>query len=155
MEAQLTPDVSMCSLLGGIVPLPRVLWAMASDGLLFKPFSKVHPKYKTPMVATLFSGFLFGKIHFNPGVQIMFEYLHSTDIHRLDIIYNSNLLVLTTAVCSPDRCHLRPGRAGGLHVHWNPAGLYHGVRLRHHSQIQTSISNFIYPSTSHCQDHYC
>ena len=92
---------------------------------------------------------------FNPSVQIMFEYLHSTDIHRLDIIYNANLLVLTTAVCSPDRCHLRPGRAGGLHVHWNPAGLYHGVRLRHHSQIQTSISNFIYPSTSHCQDHYC
>ena len=61
-------DVSMFSLLGGIVPLPRVLWAMASDGLLFKPFSKVHPKYKTPMVATLFSGFLFGKINFNPGV---------------------------------------------------------------------------------------
>ena len=61
-------DVSMFSLLGGIVPLPRVLWAMASDGLLFKPFSKVHPKYKTPMVATLFSGFLFGKNNFNPAV---------------------------------------------------------------------------------------
>ena len=35
---------------------------MASDGLLFRFFSHVHPKFKTPINATLFSGFLFGKV---------------------------------------------------------------------------------------------
>jgi len=50
------------SLLGGIVPLPRVIWAMASDGLLFQPLTYVHPKYQTPVVSTLVSGFLFAFI---------------------------------------------------------------------------------------------
>ena len=49
------------SLLGSIVPLPRVIWAMASDGLLFDFLSYVHPKYQTPFSSTLFSGFIFGK----------------------------------------------------------------------------------------------
>ena len=49
------------SLMGGIVPLPRVIWAMASDGLLFKFLSRVHPKSQTPVNATLLSGFIFGE----------------------------------------------------------------------------------------------
>lgn len=62
------------SLLGGIVPLPRVIWAMASDGLLFRFFSHVHPKFKTPINATLFSGFLFALIGaiFNLDVLVDF-----------------------------------------------------------------------------------
>lgn len=30
---------------------PRVLFAMADDGMLFKPIARVHPKYETPYVA--------------------------------------------------------------------------------------------------------
>lgn len=30
---------------------PRVLFAMADDGMLFKPIAKVHPKYETPYMA--------------------------------------------------------------------------------------------------------
>lgn len=34
----------------------RVFFTMASDGLLWKSFSKVHPKYKTPYVTTILTG---------------------------------------------------------------------------------------------------
>jgi solute carrier family 7 (cationic amino acid transporter), member 3 len=45
------------SLLGALYSLPRVLYAMANDGVLFRFMSRVHPKTKTPVVATLLSGF--------------------------------------------------------------------------------------------------
>lgn len=37
---------------------PRILMSMSRDGLLPKPFSKIHPKYKTPYVSTIATGFL-------------------------------------------------------------------------------------------------
>lgn len=47
----------MCgSLLGAMLPLPRVVWAMAVDGLLFKFMAGISPRTKTPITATLASG---------------------------------------------------------------------------------------------------
>uniref|UniRef100_A0A8D8ZXD8 High affinity cationic amino acid transporter 1 n=1 Tax=Cacopsylla melanoneura TaxID=428564 RepID=A0A8D8ZXD8_9HEMI len=48
------------SMLGAMFPLPRVLYAMASDGLLYEFFSHIHPVTKTPVLATLVSGVLSG-----------------------------------------------------------------------------------------------
>ncbi|XP_044311734.1 cationic amino acid transporter 2 isoform X3 [Varanus komodoensis] len=44
------------SLLGSIFPMPRVIYAMAEDGLLFKCLAQINPKTKTPLIATLSSG---------------------------------------------------------------------------------------------------
>ncbi|NXE94997.1 CTR2 protein, partial [Menura novaehollandiae] len=44
------------SLLGSIFPIPRVIYAMAKDGLLFKYLAQISSKTKTPLVATLSSG---------------------------------------------------------------------------------------------------
>lgn len=46
------------SLLGAIFPLPRILYAMAQDGLLFKVFGKVNDTTQTPIFATIISGLL-------------------------------------------------------------------------------------------------
>ncbi|XP_025416748.1 cationic amino acid transporter 3-like [Sipha flava] len=48
------------SLIGTMFPLPRILYAMACDGLLFSVFSDIHPKFQTPLLATLLSGLLAG-----------------------------------------------------------------------------------------------
>ena len=39
---------------------PRIWMTMSRDGLLPKKFSKIHPKYKTPSFATIFTGFVVG-----------------------------------------------------------------------------------------------
>ncbi|KAK3823555.1 MAG: cationic amino acid transporter-like protein [Benniella sp.] len=39
-----------------LISQPRVFYAMANDGLIPRVFAKVHPKLKTPYVATLVSG---------------------------------------------------------------------------------------------------
>lgn len=48
----------LTSMLGAMFPLPRVLYAMASDGILYKFFKKVSSRTQTPMVATLVAGVL-------------------------------------------------------------------------------------------------
>lgn len=44
------------SLLGAMFPLPRVLYAMGSDGLIFRCLAEVHPRFKTPLLSTIISG---------------------------------------------------------------------------------------------------
>ena len=48
------------ALLGAMFPLPRILYAMASDGLVFRWLSHVHPRYQTPFRATVLSGLFAG-----------------------------------------------------------------------------------------------
>jgi len=48
------------SMLGAMFPLPRVLYAMGNDGIIFRVFSKISPKTQTPILATFVSGILAG-----------------------------------------------------------------------------------------------
>ncbi|KAE9526865.1 hypothetical protein AGLY_013513 [Aphis glycines] len=48
------------SLLASMFSMPRILMAMAEDGLMFSMFSIIHPKFKTPLLATLLSGLFAG-----------------------------------------------------------------------------------------------
>lgn len=49
------------SMLGAMFPLPRILYAMSNDGLLFKSLSKVNAKTQTPLVGTIVAGVLSGE----------------------------------------------------------------------------------------------
>ena len=43
------------SLIGSMLAAPRIFFAMADDGLFFKPMAAVHPKFNTPHIAILFA----------------------------------------------------------------------------------------------------
>ncbi|XP_053970804.1 cationic amino acid transporter 3 [Hylaeus volcanicus] len=48
------------SLLGAMFPLPRILYAMGSDGVIFKSLSNVNSKTMTPIFGTVISGLFTG-----------------------------------------------------------------------------------------------
>ncbi|XP_076370652.1 cationic amino acid transporter 3-like isoform X2 [Tachypleus tridentatus] len=48
------------SILGAMFPLPRIMYAMASDGLIFQQLATVHGRFKTPVIATVISGIFAG-----------------------------------------------------------------------------------------------
>lgn len=41
-------------------PLPRILYAMGSDGIIFKQLAIIHPKTMTPILGTVVSGLFTG-----------------------------------------------------------------------------------------------
>lgn len=48
------------SLMGAMFPLPRIVFAMSNDGLLFKCLGDISSKYKTPFKGTMLTGLLCG-----------------------------------------------------------------------------------------------
>jgi len=51
----------MCAcMFGSIYPLPRILYAMSNDGLIFESLGKVHRRFKTPFFGTMVAGILTG-----------------------------------------------------------------------------------------------
>nr|XP_023022928.1 cationic amino acid transporter 3-like [Leptinotarsa decemlineata] len=48
------------SLLGAMFPLPRVIYAMANDGIIFRNLSKVNSWTQTPIISTFSSGIFAG-----------------------------------------------------------------------------------------------
>ncbi|EDV23850.1 uncharacterized protein TRIADDRAFT_11420, partial [Trichoplax adhaerens] len=48
------------SLMGSLFPMPRIIYAMAIDCLIFKVFAKVYKRTQMPVLATMSAGFLTG-----------------------------------------------------------------------------------------------
>ncbi|PSN43750.1 hypothetical protein C0J52_06403 [Blattella germanica] len=48
------------SLFGAMFPLPRIIYAMSMDGLMFKFLGQVNQRFKTPLYGTLIAGLLTG-----------------------------------------------------------------------------------------------
>lgn len=48
------------SLMGSMFPLPRIVYAMANDGLIFEWMGRINPRFHTPIFGTMFVGILTG-----------------------------------------------------------------------------------------------
>lgn len=50
------------SLFGAMFPLPRIIYAMSMDGLIFKILGRVNETFKTPVIGTLVAGLVTGLV---------------------------------------------------------------------------------------------
>jgi amino acid transporter len=48
------------SLFGGVFSLPRIIYAMSSDGVIFRFLGEVNERFQTPVVGTITGGVLTG-----------------------------------------------------------------------------------------------
>ncbi|KMQ87352.1 low affinity cationic amino acid transporter 2 [Lasius niger] len=83
------------SLLGAMFPLPRVIYAMASDGLIFKWMGKVSSRFQTPFMGTLSAGLLTVVLCF--GIATLLS-TYITEISAGKVTFIVLLAVLVTAL---------------------------------------------------------
>lgn len=61
--------------------MPRVIYAMAEDGVLFKVLARINPKTKTPLIATMASSVVAGE---SWGCNLLCKtcnMLHQANVH--------------------------------------------------------------------------
>lgn len=60
--------------MGALFPLPRVIYSMAKDGIIFKFLAKIHPRFQTPVIGTFVAGICTGKPYHNTNKITHFFY---------------------------------------------------------------------------------
>lgn len=81
------------SLTGAMFPLPRLLYAMSTDGLIFAPFSWVNKKTETPIFSTFVAGTLAGTLAMIFELSSLVEMMSIGTLQAYTIVATSVLLL--------------------------------------------------------------
>ncbi len=98
-------------LLGLMLSQPRILFAIARDGLLpEKFFAAVHPRFKTPWKATLLTGVLVGLLSAVIPLRVLLELVNIGTLFAFVIVCVGILVLRRTRpeVARPFRCPMVP-----------------------------------------------
>ena len=92
------------SLLGGAFSLPRAIYAMASDGLLFQIFAYVHPRTQTPIWGIFSFGLLAAIMAFLFEIETLVEFMSIGTLLAYTIVGASVIILRYLPV---DKCQFK------------------------------------------------
>ncbi|XP_044728670.1 cationic amino acid transporter 4 [Chrysoperla carnea] len=96
------------TLFGSLFSLPRCMYAMASDGLLFEFMSKINPKTKLPLYNLAIGGFLSALLALLFDLEKLVEFMSIGTLLAYTIV-SSAVIVLRYRPISPPSIPLTPG----------------------------------------------
>lgn len=109
-------------------PLPRVIYAMASDGLIFKWMGKVNSRFHTPMMGTFSAGLLTGK--------------HSNLFFLIHLLREGWRMLKNVSIYRrSSRCNFWTESISQHDEHWNPSSLFHRSSLCPYSSVSHYLNS--------------